>query len=347
MTPTPPRPSPPRTAATSPAPSAPPSARSRRRLAALLSAGALLGFGGIAWLLRDPEPYFAARYGSLAEVTERKETHDGETSEETVRLRSTSGLEVSLAIRRSLREDAPAGAGAAETKRPLFLILGGHVRGMGAGALIGETRGAIVAALEYPFEGDHRASGFRVVAQVPAIRQAIWDTPPAVRLALDHLLARPDVDPSRVELVGASFGAVFATIVAALDPRVTRLWLAHGGGKPFTLIDHGLKDEIPLALLRYPVSALAHLIASGPRFAPERWVGRVTPRPVVMLNGLDDERIPRRAVDALWNAALEPKRMVWLTGPHVQGNRPEVLRALVDTMFGIAQGLSVTRANAP
>ena len=40
----------------------------RRRLAALLSAGVLLGIGGLLWLLRDPEPYFAARHGSLATV---------------------------------------------------------------------------------------------------------------------------------------------------------------------------------------------------------------------------------------------------------------------------------------
>lgn len=30
--------------------------------------------------------------------------------------------------------------------------------------------------------------------------------------------------------------------------------------------------------------------------------------------------------------------MVWLTGPHVQGNRPDVLQALADTMFAIAAG---------
>lgn len=302
-----------------------------------LGAGALLTLAGLAWLLRDPEPYFEERHGTLAAVLDARVERTGGMVEETVRLRSTSGLEVSLAIR---APDAAASVGTREVvvRRPLYLILGGHVRGMGAGALVGDTRGAVIAALEYPYDGDHRAKGLSVVAQVPAIRSAIWDTPPAVRLALDHLLSRPDVDPNRVELVGASFGVIFATVAAALDDRVTRLWLAHGGGRPFTLLDHGLKDEIPVAPLRYPVSLLAHLIASGPRFAPERWVARVAPRPVVMLNGLDDERIPRETVDVLWRSAQQPKRMVWLSGPHVQGDRPEVLQALVDTMFAIAEG---------
>lgn len=310
----------------------------RKTTFVLIGVASVAAIAGLAWLLRDPEPYFTARHGTLADATTGGVARDGDTVEETVRLRSTSGLEVSLAIRTPLDDLASATTGTRETRRPLYLILGGHVRGMGAGALIGETRGAIIAALEYPYDGDHRAKGLSVVAQVPAIRNAIWDTPPAVRLALDHLLSRPDVDPDRVELVGASFGVIFATVAAALDDRVTRLWLAHGGGRPFTLLDHGLKDEIPFAPLRYPVSLLAHVIASGPRFAPERWVGRVAPRPVVMLNGLDDERIPRATVDVLWHSAQQPKRMIWLSGPHVQGNRPEVLQALVDTMFAIAEG---------
>lgn len=52
-----------------------------------------------------------------------------------------------------------------------------------------------------------------------------------------------------------------------------------------------------------------------------------------MLNALEDERIPRASVEVLWNAAREPKSQVWLPGPHMQGNRQEVLRALVDTVM--------------
>src|SRR5690606_30650158 len=123
--------------------------------------------------------------------------------------------------------------------RQLFVVLGGHERGKGAAALIGDTRGVIFASMEYPFDGDHRAKGLAVLAQVPAIRRALFDTPPAVSLALDYRLTRPDVDPTRVELMGASFGSPFATIAAARDQRVTRLWLAHGGGDTYAMIARG------------------------------------------------------------------------------------------------------------
>ncbi|MDB4932692.1 MAG: Acetyl xylan esterase [Myxococcaceae bacterium] len=46
-----------------------------------------------------------------------------------------------------------------------------------------------------------------------------WD---AAR-ALDHVLARPDVNPARVTVTGLSLGAEVATIAGALDPRVTNV----------------------------------------------------------------------------------------------------------------------------
>lgn len=291
---------------------------------------ALAAAAGALWLLRDPEPVFARRTGALVDTQARPATIDGAMQEEEVALRSATGLGVTLAVRR------PVALPGDTARRQLFLVLGGHERGKGAAALIGDTRGTIFASMDYPFEGDHRAKGLAIVAQVPLIRRAFYDTPPAVSLALDYLLARPDVDPARVELVGASFGAPFATIAAARDRRVTRLWIAHGGGDPYAMIDTGLVKEIPSRALRAPVSALATLLASGPRFAPERWVGRVAPRPVVLLNAMEDDRIPRRSVEVLWNATREPREQVWLPGKHMMGSRPDVLRTLVDSVMARA-----------
>ncbi|MBA4071472.1 MAG: hypothetical protein C0497_06505 [Gemmatimonas sp.] len=299
-----------------------------RRPVRIAAAGiVLLVLGGAAWLLRNPEPVFAARTGRLVRVDTLAVRHDRGMLEQEFALTSATGLRVHVAVRR------PAPASGDTLRRMLFLLLGGHERGRGAAALVADTRGTVVASFDYPFDGERRAKGLAVVAQVPSIRRALYDSPPAVTLALDYLLGRPDVDSARVELVGASFGASFATIAAARDPRVTRLWIAHGGGKPFAMINAGLERDIPFAPLRWPVAGLATLLASGPRFAAERWVARVAPRPVVMLNAREDERIPRESVEALWNAAREPKSQVWLPGRHMQGNRQDVLRALVDTVM--------------
>lgn len=302
--------------------------RRRRWLLALLLP-LILAAACIAWLLRDPTAHFEARHLGLAAVALGPIASDGTTSEQTVRLTDSSGLSIELAIRRP----AAAEPNGALILRQLFVVLGGHERGKGAAALIGDTRGVIFASLEYPFDGDHKAKGLAVVAQVPAIRRALFDTPPAVSLALDYLLTRPDVDSTRVELVGASFGSPFATIAAARDQRVTRLWLAHGGGDTYALIARGLEKDIPFAPARVPVAVLANVLANGPRFTPEKWIAQVSPRPVVMLNALDDEKIPRTSVELLYAAAGEPKELVWLPGQHMQGNRPEVLERLVEAVL--------------
>jgi fermentation-respiration switch protein FrsA (DUF1100 family) len=56
------------------------------------------------------------------------------------------------------------------------------------------------------------------------------------------------------------------------------------------------------------------------------WVGRIAPRPFVMLNAIDDERLPRPAVDALYGAAREPKEQLWMTGAHVHGDSATIAR---------------------
>jgi hypothetical protein len=270
--------------------------------------------------------------GILTAVESEPAVLDGGVRETRYRLTAATGLQVELALREALADSAlPAG-----TKRPLFLILGGQRRGAGAGALLGERPGLLIASLEYPFDGDQDAKGLALLGEVPAIRRAFYATPPGVSLALDHLLSLPRIDSARVELVGASFGAPFATIAAARDPRVSRLWVAHGGGRPLLMIERGLERDVPFAPLRWPVALLADLLASGPRFAPERFIGRVSPRPVIMLNAMDDERIPRASVDALWAAVKEPREQVWLPGLHMQGSRPEVLRTLVDSVMARA-----------
>jgi dienelactone hydrolase len=122
--------------------------------------------------------------------------------------------------------------------------------------------------MAYPYDGDVRVKGLAVVPAVPRIRQALLDTPAAVFLAIDYLLTRPDVDPARVELVGASFGTPFATVAGALDPRVTRVWSVHGAGEPYTLMSHNLRKSVPWG----PARAL---VAGWPTSSPQ---GRASPR---------------------------------------------------------------------
>lgn len=313
-----------------------PSRRRGRRLLAALSVLVALATAVALWLLRDPRPRFAARRSALVSADEGPETHDTGHANRSVTLRGANGLEVDLL----LRYPAPVESRVTRhASRPVFLILGGYRTGDRAASLIADTHGAIIAAMSYPYRGPLNPKGLAVLPLVPAIREAIFDTPPAVLLAIDYLTSRPDVDSTRIELVGASFGVPFVTIATAIDSRVSRLWLVHGAGRPLLLIEQGLQRSIPWAPLRWPIAHLANVLASGPRLAPEKWVPQVAPRPLIMINASEDERLPRAAIDVLHASARQPKEVIWLPGQHVQPNREAIIQSLVETVL--------TRASRP
>lgn len=309
--------------------------RGRRWLVAVGGVGLVLG-AAVAWLLRDPVPHFRARHGTLVETRVEALTRSDAFANERVVLRSSSGLRSELLLRRPVDPAPPTDAvraAQAPVRRPVFLILGGYETGERAATLIDDTAGNIVVAMAYPYDGDVRVKGLAVVPEVPRIRQALLDTPAAVFMALDYLLSRPDVDPSRVELVGASFGTPFATVAGALDPRVTRVWSVHGAGETYTLISHNLRKSVPWGPARAVVAGLANVLAAGPRLAPERWAPLVAPRAFIMINATEDERLPRAAIMTLFDSARHPKELIWLPGLHVQSNRAEVLQGLVRTVL--------------
>ncbi len=271
-----------------------------------------------AWLLRDPLPYIYARRSALASAVESEPTIIGDSEMRRVRLVATSGLAVDVNIRRHL---------SASSKRlPVVVLLGGHVTGAEAARIVGETRGVLVAAVSYPFDGDHRPSKLTFLKQIPSIRRAFHDTPAALMIALDYLVRHPSADPTRVHGVGVSLGAPFMTIAGALDTRFTSIWAIHGSGGSFAPLEASMRRSISLLPLRYFSAAVANVIIAGPHLAPERFAPLIAPRRFIMVNATNDERIPRASVDALYRSASEPKEQIWMSGGHVHADAPTIQR---------------------
>jgi hypothetical protein len=297
--------------------------RNRTRVA-LRAAAVIVVVGALAavYLLRDPVPRIYARRSHLTAVSVTADSVVGDHRVSFIRLRAESGLEIELAVKR------PPTPG----RRPLVILLGGHRTGRDAVHLIDDTRGVIVAALSYPFSGNHRVKGLAIIGEVPAIRRGILDTPPALMLALDYLAAQPDVDTTRVEAVGVSLGAPFVTMAAALDRRIDRVWAVHGSAGSYKPIEFNLRRQLGTRAASVPIAALATMLISGPRLAPERWVQRIAPRPFVMINASDDERIPRSSIELLYATAGEPKEIIWRPGAHVR-SEAEAVRPLVSMVL--------------
>ena len=300
--------------------------RERRGRVAVLAAAALVTAAALtsAYLLRDPEPYFRRRRSALASVVEDRVVTEGAYRLQPVRLVASSGLAVELTLKWAAADGG--------RRLPLALVLGGHHTGRDAVRLLGDSRGVLVAALSYPFAGDPRPDAATFLRDVPRIRAAFLDTPPALMLALDYLRRRPEVDTTRVEAIGVSLGAPFVCIAGALDPRFTRVWAIHGSGGSYAPLEMNMRRTIRFAPARVVAAAIANVIIAGPRLDPERWVGRIAPRPFMMVNAAGDERLPKRDVEALYASAREPKELVWLPGAHVHADTA-VVRELAEVVL--------------
>jgi hypothetical protein len=294
---------------------------SRRRVlivaAVALVVAATLGCA-VAYLLRDPTAHFRQRRSAIASVSVGRTAVEGEFDLSPVRVTASSGLAVDMVVRRAVGDSGRV--------LPLAIILGGPYRGREAARLVGDTHGIVVAAISYPFTGNPRPDAPTFLREIPQIRAAFLDTPPAIMLALDYLLRLRGIDTSHVEAIGVSLGAPFVCVAGAIDSRITRVWAIHGSGGSYRPLEANMRRTIRFAPLRMVTASIADLIISGPRLDPVRWVGRIAPRPFVMLNATDDERLPRSAVDALYQAAHQPKEQMWMTGVHVHGDSATINR---------------------
>lgn len=298
-----------------------------RALRVLAVAALALGLWAL-YLARVQESYFAERKGKLVSAQKEPAVDSGQYVDELAALRSDTGLALRVAVRRPLEAlDKPA------PRRPLIVLLGGLQTGLDALRYVGETNGAIVAAVGYPYEGPRKPSALEFLRAIPDMRRAILDTPAALQLALDWLLEEYGVDRSRVELCGVSLGSPFACVAGGLDSRFTRVWAIHGAADPYAMLEHSLRSRVGWGPLRKLVARTLWVLADAPSIAPERYVGRIAPRPFVMINAESDERLPREAVLELYAAAREPRELVWLPGEHVDPKRPEIVRQLVEMVL--------------
>lgn len=301
-----------------------------RRVLALLAILLLLPFAGLglamARMWPDPAPGFEGRRGALERVV-RSVQPRGDLVREDLRVSSTSGLEVEVAV---LRPTTPG-------PHPLLVLLVGQETGKEAVELFDHTGDTAVAAIRYPYDGAYRFGLVDGLLAIPSLQSALLDTTPAVMLALDALLLEPYVDATHVELVGVSLGALLGPKIAALDGRFSRVWLMHGAGDVVELIAHQMRNRLERPWQRKLLARALAALAGARHFAPEQWVGRISPRELILVNAVDDERMPGICVEALHAQVGQPSEIIWMPGAHVRTVRTDVVRELVDLVLARVQ----------
>jgi fermentation-respiration switch protein FrsA (DUF1100 family) len=127
-----------------------------------------------------------------------------------------------------------------------------------------------------------------------------------VETALDYTLSQPGV--KHVAAWGESMGGVATILAAARRPEIEALV----ADSAFTTLEDELALRIPIPLLRPLVRFFAEQEAgrSIQSVRPVDQIGRLSPRPVFVIQGLADQSIPLDSGQRLYEAAGEP-RLLW------------------------------------
>ena len=137
------------------------------------------------------------------------------------------------------------------------------------------------------------------------------------RLALALAAALLLIDTPALAYIGpgagfAVMGSFLAVICGGMEPRFEGVVSLYGGGDMQEIV----KANLPWS------SSLSREVVSrslnpwiGP-LDPSKFVGDVSPRPFLMVNGSRDTRIPKECVLELYKRAGDPKELIWLDTEH-------------------------------
>jgi fermentation-respiration switch protein FrsA (DUF1100 family) len=133
--------------------------------------------------------------------------------------------------------------------------------------------------------------------------------------AVQYLKQRPEVDPTRIGVVGFSMGAV-ATIQAAAQCADIAAVVADSAYASF-LEAVRYSFRVVSRLPHFPIAPIAMLWAKWmvhvdpSHLRPVDVIARIAPRPILVTHGTLDEIVPLRHAYALFKAAEEPKEL-WI-----------------------------------
>lgn len=215
----------------------------------------------------------------------------------------------------------PEGAGL-----PGIVLVAGRETGREAAEVIPGPLNGFVLAVEYPTAIPEGLSTRELMDRMPAIRRSAYRMPGILVGAAEFLASLPEVDPSRIALVGVSFGVPFAA-PAGKDSIFQGVALHHGGAGLVRLF--GANLPIGNSFLR---GIAARYAASYFRLLePARHVPEISPRPLLLINGAYDSLVPPESARRLAEAANPPVRQIWLPHDHLMPGDLAVMRELADS----------------
>lgn len=144
-----------------------------------------------------------------------------------------------------------------------------------------------------------------------AIRQTVLD----LRRASAWLENRPEIDPSKLGILGTSLGSFIGTLTAEMEPRLGRVAVLLGGGG---LVDAFYDDPRGASLRKLYESLGGSKERAREIIAPVdplTYAANIKDRSVLILAARRDDIVPPRCAEALWEATGKQK-IIWYNCTH-------------------------------
>jgi hypothetical protein len=222
------------------------------------------------------------------------------------------------AVRRAAAAQAESGA----TDQPwTVVLLGGFFAGDRAALLLRETMHAHVLAVDWPWNGPRKLSAVQFVRSLPAIRRTALRSPAALAIGVDAVSRRPEVDPARIALVGASLGVPSTVAALELTYAPAACVLLYGGADIEAWMSHALTrsgspDRLAPVIAKYavhfvrPLEPVLHRAEAKLR--------------MLIVNARCDQFVPLAVAQAL-HRAFPQAAVRWKEGQHLDGRPGPVI----------------------
>lgn len=160
------------------------------------------------------------------------------------------------------------------------------------------------------------------VKEAEGVRAMLLETVTDLRVGLDWLERRPECH-SNIAVLGTSFGGTVATHLAAQDDRIKAAVLTSVGAtyEQMILMKPLAAKSVPnlpdyVANAPYDPGVLDHAVKVLSPYDLERWIGKIAPRPVMLINGRFDPIVAPGDALQLAAAARSPKTVLYFNGGH-------------------------------
>ena len=199
-------------------------------------------------------------------------------------------------------------------------------------------KGYAVFAIDARLHGDRAAlMPLALFGLAPyTTREMLVDTVIDLRRGIDFLQSRPEIEPDKIGYCGFSMGGILGTLFAAVDTRVQAPILCLAGGDWKRMLT---TSQLPQAVQARASGGLpADIVSAMDPIDPVHWVARISPRPVLFINGDEDTIVPVACANELKADARQPKVVFMYHGGHVPEGT-EMLRVFAEISSWLGKNL--------